>query len=239
MTELALLALATAAAGMLSAVTGFGGAVIVTPVFVAVLGVRDAVAVLTVVQLASNVSRVALNRHDVERSIVAGLQRRCGACRRRRLDCSSPSPLCRPWREPSGSSCCLRSCGCGWPHPSRISEGRHLLGSVQRPDSVRRSSAASALSWLRFFLARGLVRGAYIGTEAATAVVMHLVKLVVYGAVAVLTTTGLLYGLALAPASVAGSWMGRRVVERMPVEVFRAVVEVGLVVAGVLLILRG
>jgi uncharacterized membrane protein YfcA len=55
----------------------------------------------------------------------------------------------------------------------------------------------------------------------------------------VLTTTGLLYGLALAPASVAGSWMGRRVVESMPVAVFRAVVEVGLVVAGLLLILRG
>ena len=32
-----------------------------------------------------------------------------------------------------------------------------------------------------FFLARGLVRGAYIGTEAASAVVMHFTKLVVFG----------------------------------------------------------
>jgi hypothetical protein len=38
-----------------------------------------------------------------------------------------------------------------------------------------------------FFLARGLVRGAYIGTEAASAVVMHLTKLLVFGAAAILT----------------------------------------------------
>jgi uncharacterized protein len=68
-----------------------------------------------------------------------------------------------------------------------------------------------------FFLARGLVRGAYVGTEAASAVVMHTVKLIVFGAAAVLT------------------WAGKKIVDRLPVSTFVAVVEVGLVASGLLL----
>ena len=90
-----------------------------------------------------------------------------------------------------------------------------------------------------FFLARGLVRGAYIGTEAAAAVVMHLTKLVVFGAAAVLTLGSGLIGLALAPAASAGAWLGKRIVDRLPVAVFVAVVEVGLVAAGLLLLIGG
>lgn len=89
-----------------------------------------------------------------------------------------------------------------------------------------------------FFLARGLVRGAYIGTEAAAAVVMHATKLAVFGAAAVLTLRTGAIGLALAPAVAAGAWVGKTVVDRLPVPVFVTLVEVGLVVAG-LLLLRG
>jgi hypothetical protein len=66
-----------------------------------------------------------------------------------------------------------------------------------------------------FFLARGLVRGAYIGTEAA-AVVMQLTKLIVFGAAAVLTVKTAAIGLALAPASAAGAWAGKKIVDRLP-----------------------
>jgi uncharacterized membrane protein YfcA len=237
-TELALLALATAAAGMLSAITGFGGAVIVTPVFVAVLGVRDAVAVLTVVQLASNVSRVALNHREVDRSIVAAFSAGAvpAAVVGALLFAVAPAPAL------------TRAVGVfllvavGWlrlapPLPHLGGPAYAALGAASGLGSALVGSVGPFVA--PFFLAQGLVRGAYIGTEAATAVVMHQVKLLVYGAVAVLTTAGLIYGLALAPASVAGSWAGRRVVEGMPVAAFRAVVEVGLVGAGLLLILRG
>jgi uncharacterized membrane protein YfcA len=87
-----------------------------------------------------------------------------------------------------------------------------------------------------FFLARGLVRGAYIGTEAASALVMHLTKLIVFSAVAVLTLRTGLIGLALTPASAVGAWTGKRIVDRLPTRVFVLLVEAGLVAAGVLLI---
>lgn len=63
---IALLTGATFATALLSAVAGFGGGVLLLPVFVAVFGPRDAVAVLTVAQLASNASRVYFNRTEIE-----------------------------------------------------------------------------------------------------------------------------------------------------------------------------
>ena len=56
--------------------------------------------------------------------------------------------------------------------------------------------------------------------------------LIVFGAVAVLTLRTGLIGLALTPASAAGAWAGKHIVERLPVRVFVLLVEVGLIAAG-------
>jgi uncharacterized membrane protein YfcA len=58
------------ATALLSSVAGFGGGVLLLPAFVAVFGPRDAVAVLSVAQLASNGSRVWFNRHQVDLRLV-------------------------------------------------------------------------------------------------------------------------------------------------------------------------
>lgn len=87
-----------------------------------------------------------------------------------------------------------------------------------------------------FFLAYGLTRAAYIGTEASFALTMHLTKIATYGAGDLLTVRVLLYGAVLTPATLAGAWAGKRIVGRVSDGVFVAVVEVGLVVAGLLLL---
>jgi hypothetical protein len=111
--------------------------------------------------------------------------------------------------------------------------------SAPRLDSVRPWSARRGRWWRRSSSPRGLVRGAYIGTEAAAAVVMHLTNLVVFGAAAVLTVRSGMIGLALPPAAAAGAWLGKRIVDRLSVAVFITVVEVGLGAAGLLLLLGG
>jgi uncharacterized membrane protein YfcA len=88
-----------------------------------------------------------------------------------------------------------------------------------------------------FFLAYGLVRDAYIGTEAACALIMHLTKLVAYGAGSLVNPTVLLLGLALTPATLAGAWVGRRTVGRISDMLFVRLVEVGLVAAGLIFLL--
>lgn len=67
---LALAALAAFTLAWLSAVAGFGGGVLLLPVFVALFGLRVAVPVLTLAQLVSNGSRVAFNRREVNWSLV-------------------------------------------------------------------------------------------------------------------------------------------------------------------------
>jgi uncharacterized membrane protein YfcA len=89
------------------------------------------------------------------------------------------------------------------------------------------------------FLAYGLVKGAYIGTEALSTVVMHLAKLVAYRQSAILPAHAVMVGLALGPLMVLGSLVGKRIVDRLPEQVFVIVIEVTLVAAGVLFIVKG
>lgn len=236
----ALLAVVVAAflTAMLSSVAGFGGATLLLPVFVAVFGIRDAVPILTIAQLASNGSRVWFNRDEVVLPIVGwfaigavplavigslifvsapldGLTRLLGvfllllvAWRRFR-----PTP-----RQPHLRSFATIGAASGF--------GSALLGSVGPLTAP-------------FFLAYGLVKGAFIGTEALAAVVMHATKLSVYGGAALLTPRTIGIGLALAPATVAGAWTGKRILDRISERVFVILVEIGLVVAGLLFIVRG
>jgi hypothetical protein len=90
-----------------------------------------------------------------------------------------------------------------------------------------------------FFLAYGLVKGAYIGTEAFATVVMHVTKLVAYGETSVLTFANVMAGLALGPIMVFGSFVGKKVLDRLPERVFVWLIEATLIVAGVGFLISG
>ena len=83
-----------------------------------------------------------------------------------------------------------------------------------------------------FFLAYGLVKGAYIGTEAFATVVMHVTKLVAYGGTAILTIQSVAAGLALGPIMVLGSFIGKKILDRVPERLFVLLIEGTLLVAG-------
>lgn len=85
-----------------------------------------------------------------------------------------------------------------------------------------------------FFLALGLTRGAYIGTEAASALTMHLTKIATYGVGDLLTRQVLLLGIALTPATLLGAWAGKKIVGGISERVFVLLVELGLIGAGAL-----
>lgn len=217
----------------LSAVAGFGGGVLLLPVFTAMFGLRVAVPMLTLTQLVSNGSRVVLNRHDLRWPLIGwfALGAVPFAVAGALLVTHAPlAPLQRVlgvflivmvvWRR-------LR------PHPKQPrnpvfagigAAGSALLGSVGPLTAP-------------FFLAAGLTRAAYIGTEAASALTMHVTKLAAYGAGQLLTREVLLYGLALTPATLLGTLVGKKVVNRIIDIVFVALVELGLIVAGVFFVI--
>jgi uncharacterized membrane protein YfcA len=90
-----------------------------------------------------------------------------------------------------------------------------------------------------FFLAYGLVKGAYIGTEALSTVVMHVAKLIAYKQSAILPLHALLAGLALGPLMVGGSFVGKKIVDRISERVFTIIIELTLLAAGIGFLWKG
>jgi uncharacterized membrane protein YfcA len=83
-----------------------------------------------------------------------------------------------------------------------------------------------------FFLAYGLRRGTYIATEAVCAFGMHLTRGAVLARYALLTWETIVVGCVLGGTMFAGSWIGRRLLDRMSDRVFLRVIEGLLVVMG-------
>lgn len=226
-------------AATLAAVTGFGGAAVLLPVLVVAFGVRDAVPILTVAQLVGNGSRVWFNRRELEPRVVAWFA--LGAVPLGFLGglAFSRAPLegltrllglfllvVVAWRR-------LRPAG--FPRPTLRAFA--LIGAVSAFLSALVGSVGPLMA--PFFLAYGLVKGAYIGTEALSTVVMHVVKLVAYRQAAVLSGAAALAGLALGPVMILGSWAGKRIVDRLPEGWFVLVIEGTMVAAGLLFLIRG
>lgn len=237
--ELLLLLVAGLAASTLAAVAGFGGAAILLPVLVALFGPRDAIPILTIAQLIGNGSRVVINRDAVDMRIVGwfALGGVPAALIGGFLFAAAPlDALTRligafllasvAWRH-------LR------PRPSGVLGPRTFtaVGAFFAFASALVGSVGPLMA--PFFLAAGLLKSAYIGTEAAATVVMHVAKLVAYGSAALLTATTVGIGLLMAPAMIAGSLIGKRIVERLPERVFVAIIEVVLIVAGLIFLVGG
>ena len=240
MLEIIGVGLAAFTAATVAGVTGFGGAVLLLPVFVWAVGARDAVVVLTIAQLVGNGSRVLLNRQDVNTAIL----------RRFALGAIPLSLLGGLLFASTPSTVLTRLLGAFllaaviWRHTSptpmrRPPLARFASGSARRSGSCRPSWAAPDPVMAPFFLAYGLVKSAYIGTEAACTVVIHATKLAAYRSGGVLADSAALVGLALAPVMVAGSWLGKQLLDRTPEHVFVLLMNCVLVVSGVLLLVRG
>lgn len=232
--RLSLLAVIAFIAALLAAVSGFGGAAVLLPVLVFVFGIREAVPILTVAQLIGNASRVWFNRQELNWRVVAWFA--MGGVPMALLGglLFAHAPLAALTRV-LGAFLIL------------IVVLRHVpkLPTFKPPlkSFALIGAASSFLSALLgsvgplmapFFLAYGLVKGAYIATEALSTVVMHIAKLIAYHESAILPLHAIESGLALGPIMVAGSFAGKRVVDRLPERVFVQIIDVTLVAAGVL-----
>ena len=90
-----------------------------------------------------------------------------------------------------------------------------------------------------FFLAYGLVKGAYIGTEALATVVFHVTKLGVYGGYSLVGIETIGIGLAIGIVMFVGSWVGKRLLDRVPASFFPYIVEAVMVLAGLTFLVGG
>lgn len=222
---------------VLSGVAGFGGALIFLPVLVAVHGVRPAVPILTVAVLMGNASRVYLNRKELDLKLVW-------------LFSVGSVPL-----AVVGSFVYVSLPGI-W---IKKAIGVFLLASVlyqrfykpvrfQHPWIFFPLGAVSGfLSAILggvgpfsspFFLAYGLTKEAFVGTEALCATLMHLVKSVSYNRLHVLGGTELAAGVAYGTIMSGGSFVAKKILERLSRENFLLIVEWLLVLIGIYMVWR-
>ena len=237
--QVILLACAAFASAAIAAISGFGGAAVLLPVLVAAFGTRLAVPILTVAQLVGNGSRVWFNRREVDYRVVGwfalggvpfalvggvlfaktplhALTRMIGAFLVLLVLWRRVHPVAR-WRPP------LRSFA--------------AIGAVSSLLSALVGSVGPLMAPL--FLAYGLLKGAYIGTEACATVVMHVAKLAAYHESRVLPASAIAKGLVLAPLMIAGSWTGKRILDRVPAQAFAGVIDATMLIAGLAFIIRG
>ncbi|MDE3151238.1 MAG: sulfite exporter TauE/SafE family protein [Gemmatimonadota bacterium] len=236
----ALLAVVALAAATLAGVTGFGGAAVLLPVLVGAFGIRDAIPILTVAQLVGNGSRVWFNRSELDLRVA--LWYTLGAVPFGLLGgfLFAEAPL-RGLERLLGIFLILIVV---WRHRPR----RRPARSFPVPTFAAIGAGASVLSALvgsvgpimaPLFLAYGLVKGAYIGTEALATVVTHVAKLAAYGEASVMSWREVGIGLALGPLMVTGSYLGKRITDRLAVRTFTVLIELTMLVAGVVFAIRG
>jgi len=218
-------------ASTLSGIAGFGGAMVFLPVLAAVYGVRASVPILTVSVLLGNASRVYFNRRELDLKLV--LLFSLGAI---------PFAI--------GGSFVYVALPVLW-----IKKGigifllasvllRHIHRDFRLVNSwifIPLGAVTGFLSALMggvgpvsspFFLAYGLTKEAFVGTEALCAVGMHLVKSITYHRLHVLDTRGLAIGLGFGLVMTAGSYVARKVLEKLSREKFLILVESLLTVIG-------
>ena len=232
--RLAFLALVAFIAALLAAVTGFGGAAVLLPMLVFLFGVREAIPILTVAQLIGNASRVWFNRRELDWRVVGWFA--LGGVPMALLGgmLFAHAPL-RPLTRVLGAFLILIVVIRHMPKLKALRtplKGFALIGAASSFLSALLGSVGPLMA--PFFLAYGLVKGAYIGTEALSTVVMHIAKLIAYRESAVLPMHAIVSGVALGPIMIAGSFAGKRVVDRLPERVFVLIIDATLVAAGIM-----
>jgi uncharacterized membrane protein YfcA len=226
-------------ASTLAAVSGFGGAAVLLPILVTSFGMREAIPILTVAQLVGNGSRVWFNRHELNWRVVAwfALGGIPLALIGGRLFAQAPLPLLTRllglflilvvvWRQ-------FRPKASAKPPIWSFS----LIGAGASFLSALLGSVGPLMA--PFFLSYGLVKGAYIGTEALATVVMHVFKLVAYHQSSILPAPAVVAGLAIGPVMILGSYLGKRLVDRLAERVFVWIIEATLLIAGVGFLWKG
>ncbi len=217
---------------LVGGVAGFGAGIILLPLLAWVLGVRAAAPVLTVTMLLGNLARIWWSRGEIDRRVTL-----------RFLAGAVPATALGAAFYAGAATDSLR-----WVMGGFLIATvpiRRLLMTRWVEIRLRHfpvlGAAIGVLSGVvvttgpvltPFFLAYGLRRGAFIATESVCTLGMHFTRAATFTRYSMLTWEALLVGGALGSVMFVGSWLGRRLLDRMTDRVFLAVIEALLVMMG-------
>ena len=100
-------------------------------------------------------------------------------------------------------------------------------------------TAVVAVLMAPFFLWYGLRKGAFVGTMAVNILLIQIVKLAVFGGRDYLDTPVLMNGAVLVPCMMAGTFLGRKFMDRVSEAAFVLAIEAVMVLAGLSFLVSG
>jgi uncharacterized protein len=214
-------------AGTVGGILGFGSAIMLLPALVIVFGPREAVPIMAVGSIMANASRVWVWRRELDWKLVATYS--ATGIPAAALGARTLLQLPSSWIEILLGTFFIAMIGLRrWmarqPWHMRLWHmavvgaliGFVTTGPINAP----------------FFIAYGLIKGAYIGTEALGSLAVFLSKAATFHAFGALHATTALKGLLVGSSLVAGSLTAKRLLDHIRPEQFRQLIDLMLLVAG-------
>ncbi len=228
---------AAVVASTFGGVAGFGTGAMMIPVIAWILGPKATVPVLTVGMLLGNGARVWFSRREANLPVAAAYL--VGAIPGGVLGAVLYATIDAQWigrllgsfllvAVPGRRFLAARGMRVRLAHFPVIGGVFGFLGSLV-------GGVGPVLS--PFFLGHGLVRGAYIATDALCTVGTFSTRALVFHRYQLLTEPTVIVGMYIGVLMVAGAWIGRRLLDRMSERTFLRVIEGLLVLFGLQMLL--
>jgi uncharacterized membrane protein YfcA len=223
-------------ASVVGGLAGYGTGALMPLVLVPLIGAEPVVPIIAISSIFTNLSRFAayLRHVDRRRALIviaaAGLTTALGAYGYTRLTNAgaalvigamliSSVPLRRLLKR----------------HDVRIGDAGLGLGAMGYGVLVG-GTAGSGVILLSLLMAAGLEGAAVIATDAVISVVTSVIKISVFGLAGVVTAQVLAFALLIGAVALPGAFFARVFVERMPVHIHTAILDVAVIAGSVVMI---
>ena len=222
-------------AGTLGGIVGFGTSILLLPVLVIVFGPKEAVPIMAIVAMMANLSRVAIWWRDVDWRV-------SGVYSLTAIPFAALGAITLLRMNPRTIEIAL-----GVFFLLAIPVRRWLVGFRLRLWQM--ALVGAGIGYLTgivastgpintpFFLAYGLVKGAYLSTEAIGSLAIYITKAVVFSSFGALPWPTVLKGLIIGTSVTAGSFVAKRFVLRLDQSHFHLLMDALLLFAGIAMIL--
>ncbi|MBL8380862.1 MAG: sulfite exporter TauE/SafE family protein [Burkholderiales bacterium] len=220
-------------AGTISGVVGFGSSIMLMPVLVVVFGPLEAVPIMAVAGLMANFSRVLAWWREIDWRVT-------GAYAASGVPAAALGAATLVALPPHAVEAVL-----GVFFLAMIPARHWLAGRNFRLRLAHMAVVGALLGYLTgivvstgpintpFFLAYGLVKGAYIGTEAAASLAVYAAKAAAFRGFGALPWPAVVKGLLVGTTLMAGSFLAKRLVLRLDPAQFRWLMDALMLAAGI------
>jgi uncharacterized membrane protein YfcA len=224
---------------IVGAIAGFGTGIIMLPILVFFFGIRESIPILTVAMLLTNGSRSWFNRTQITLPVVFwfALGAAPAAILGGLIFATAPAPalvrvlgvyllLMVVYRH---SKWQLTSKTKLW-HFTPLGASTSLVSALV---------GVSGPLIAPFFLGYGLMKGAYIGTDALATVTMQSTRLAVFGGLDLVTEKTLLIGVGIGAVTFMGTYVGKRLLDILPERYFPCIIEATMLASGLRFLIWG